>query len=762
MPSMHRVSLWFLACLLVSVQGQEDFPSLRRQFQDLPCLAPIIERIDEKSPKTVEEALSLPPYESPDPGALLDVEGLHFPVSHQATESDKVSRWFDQGLGLFHLGSMLEAERCFREVVRLDPKCPMAYWGLMLANERVPRRAELYLERALHLAVETRLTKRESAWLRVYRDFYDPLGDLYSSVKPSVQGDRERQLLTALEKLVRDYPNEVEVKAVLLRKLARRWLLSKDQPDFALGLDLLGETIAKSSSRHPSQIHFIRLHQRFAPEESSTTALKFLDHGYSEPQVYAQASAALFASRQHAASLAASEMGLRVLHRQAASRKSIPAYQEAYEPLVMQHLANLVLVGRIREALEWLEVIERVPRLPGAERSPLLPQPKERFTAANLAKMRFRTLIRGERWAALETVGEQWSVETREPILQMLGCLAKQAAAKALGKTREGLTQPETLFRKLLASGKVKRESELKRVASQGREMVSVYDGTASKSVDRAGVSDVYPFEYYLSNVARVGPAKDAADDVLQFHRDNGHAPLIAAHAIALLHQAGMDDEARLVFSTSFRKAAALGDPDLPVWERVRPIANKVGLLERWTLPGQAIALPGMEPESVKEMGPRWWRDREPEEGRFLNQEGTAVSLEDKRGKALLVQFFVGVHCGFCLKQLEGLAENAEAFGNAGVEILTVSPDQPETVKAFVEAAEADRWPFEFLSDAEMKMLRHFRYWDGFEGEPMHGTLLLGADGKILWTFSGHEPFKEWDLLLSEVRRPGFMKARAD
>ena len=74
MQTKYRLCLWFLACLLVSVQGQGDFPSLRRQFQDLPCLAPIIERIDENAPKTVEEALSLPPYESPEPGALLDVE----------------------------------------------------------------------------------------------------------------------------------------------------------------------------------------------------------------------------------------------------------------------------------------------------------------------------------------------------------------------------------------------------------------------------------------------------------------------------------------------------------------------------------------------------------------------------------------------------------------------------------------------------------------------------------------------------------------
>ena len=108
---------------------------------------------------------------------------------------------------------------------------------------------------------------------------------------------------------------------------------------------------------------------------------------------------------------------------------------------------------------------------------------------------------------------------------------------------------------------------------------------------------------------------------------------------------------------------------------------------------------------------------------------------------------------------MEGLAEKFDAFESSGVDILAVSPDQSESIKAFLDAGEAGKWPFEFLSDPEMEMLRDFRYWDGFEGEPMHGTLLLNPEGKILWTFSGHEPFEEWGPLLSEVGRLGLLKA---
>ena len=132
------MKVWIVVCLIgwsASIaRAQSDFPSLRRQFPNLPCLAPVIAKIDAEAPTTVEEALSLPPNEAPERLDPRDTGEVHFPFTSTLKDASIVQFWFDQGLGLFHLGAMIEAERCFRQVVALDPDCPMAYWGMMLVN----------------------------------------------------------------------------------------------------------------------------------------------------------------------------------------------------------------------------------------------------------------------------------------------------------------------------------------------------------------------------------------------------------------------------------------------------------------------------------------------------------------------------------------------------------------------------------------------------------------------------------------------------
>lgn len=55
---------------------------------------------------------------------------LHHPIT---TQSDKAQLYFDQGLRLVYAFNHAEALRSFKEAARLDPGCPMAYWGQALA-----------------------------------------------------------------------------------------------------------------------------------------------------------------------------------------------------------------------------------------------------------------------------------------------------------------------------------------------------------------------------------------------------------------------------------------------------------------------------------------------------------------------------------------------------------------------------------------------------------------------------------------------------
>src|SRR5262245_15067476 len=46
------------------------------------------------------------------------------------TSSEDAQKYFDQGLRLVYGFNHDEAERAFREAVRLDPNCAMAWWGI--------------------------------------------------------------------------------------------------------------------------------------------------------------------------------------------------------------------------------------------------------------------------------------------------------------------------------------------------------------------------------------------------------------------------------------------------------------------------------------------------------------------------------------------------------------------------------------------------------------------------------------------------------
>lgn len=57
------------------------------------------------------------------------------------------------------------------------------------------------------------------------------------------------------------------------------------------------------------------------------------------------------------------------------------------------------------------------------------------------------------------------------------------------------------------------------------------------------------------------------------------------------------------------------------------------------------------------------------------------------------------------------------------------------------------------LADPEHRVFRDYRCWDDFEDLALHGTFLIGADGRVLWQDIGHEPFQDAEFLLNESRR---------
>ena len=71
---------------------------------------------------------------------------VSFPIT---TSSPEAQKFFNQGVGQLHGFWYLEAERSFRQVLKLDPGNPMAYWGITMTNANNRKRAKEIIGKAV-------------------------------------------------------------------------------------------------------------------------------------------------------------------------------------------------------------------------------------------------------------------------------------------------------------------------------------------------------------------------------------------------------------------------------------------------------------------------------------------------------------------------------------------------------------------------------------------------------------------------------------
>ena len=126
---------------------------------------------------------------------------IDFPI---ATTNSLAQKFFNQGVGQLHGFWYLEAERSFRQVAALDPKCAMAYWGMAKANANNEKRAKIFISKAEGLKAGAGEKHRE--WITCESEFA-------SSEKP--QKGKMKSYLVRLEALSKKYPNDIELKAFL-------------------------------------------------------------------------------------------------------------------------------------------------------------------------------------------------------------------------------------------------------------------------------------------------------------------------------------------------------------------------------------------------------------------------------------------------------------------------------------------------------------------------------------------------------------------
>ena len=199
----------------------------------LGCSSP--SSTDVNSTSALPPALPEPVYEAPtDPSAPLPGHSTHgvafnkgprqaarwmdgktgdvsFPIK---TESEEAQQFFNQGIGQLHGFWTLEAERSFRQVLKLDPDNPMAYWGMAMANG-TNSRAKEFAEKAVKY--QERADDKGRLWIAARAAFQ----------KESDKKKREAAYLKALQAISTKYPEDVEAKAFVVLQMYRNGVRGK-------------------------------------------------------------------------------------------------------------------------------------------------------------------------------------------------------------------------------------------------------------------------------------------------------------------------------------------------------------------------------------------------------------------------------------------------------------------------------------------------------------------------------------------------------
>ena len=113
-----------------------------------------------------------------------------------------------------------------------------------------------------------------------------------------------------------------------------------------------------------------------------------------------------------------------------------------------------------------------------------------------------------------------------------------------------------------------------------------------------------------------------------------------------------------------------------------------------------------------------------------VDHDGAAVTLDELRGRRVLVYFYPKADTPGCTKQACSLRDENAEITKAGIQILGVSMDKPEAQKAFKEKY---KLPFTLLADHDGKIVAGFGVPTMRIGFSKRQSFLV-KDGLIVWT----------------------------
>ena len=317
---------------------------------------------------------------------------VHFPITTKAALGQK---FFDQGIGQLHGFFYFEAERSFRQVAALDAGCAMAYWGMAMANPNNNKRAKQFIQSAEKL--QGNAGARERQWIAALANFLrdDPKAEKRPDKKddskdvktdgkkeePKVEQkegkpgeakrddkpddkDRRKTYNQALEKIVKDYPDDLEAKALLAVQLWQSIGKSVGADDKKV-VDGLLDAVLAANRFHP--VNHYRIHLWDDGARATNALVSAANCGPSGPGIahlWHMSGHTYSALKRYADAAWQQEASARVDHAYMMSNRVLPDQIHNFAHNNEWLIRDLNNIGAVRRAVELAKNMIELPRHP--------------------------------------------------------------------------------------------------------------------------------------------------------------------------------------------------------------------------------------------------------------------------------------------------------------------------------------------------------------------------------------------------------------
>ncbi|MHA3775007.1 redoxin domain-containing protein [Verrucomicrobiota bacterium sgz303538] len=709
-------------------------------------------------------------------GVLMPGTGnVHFAVT---TKNEEAQQFFDQGVGQLHGFWYFEAERSFRQAAALDPDCAMAFWGMAMCNLNNVKRASEFIKKAV--ALRDKVSRREQLWI-------DGLSDYFIDTKKSPK-DRRQTLIKSLEKIVYEFPDDIEAKAFLVF-----WVWDSKDKDLPItsytAVDALAQEILAVNPMHP--VHHYRIHLwNFEDDQRALNSAALC--GQSAPGIahmWHMPGHTFTKLKRYADAAWQQEASARVDHAHMISTRILPEQIHNYAHNNDWLVEDLQFIGRVQDAWDLAKNMIELPRM-APKNNPTgarLEYDNQRSGYAMGRNRLLETALRFELWSELSALeNTMYLAPAEDPVDEVKRERALAIAAFSRGNTRHGAELVAALEAELKKArdARVVAADEAEAAAKQAKKSP---DETSKAMADalkrfsrrtdaiRSALAEARLFQALAAtNVdearKQLGLATDLTPErkarVLYRLGDKPGAEAAAREAVSrgegqvlplailtdILWRSGKKTEAVQTF-TKLRDLSAQVDLGVNVFARLFPVAREAGFNGDWRPKLEFPVDSGARPP-LAQLGPFRWRPYEAPDWSLSDQNGRQVSLSEFHGKPVLVMFYLGSGCSHCIEQLNVFGPATKDYAAAGITLLAVSTDSADALhETFAKAKDAEGFPFSILADPKMDAFKSYRAFDDFENTPLHGMFLIDRSGYVRWQDISYEPFKDAAWLLKESKR---------